>query len=348
MKKKLARICWNSNGWKSPSGPDYKSKDPNSFECKYGYGHEEWLADMTKEISGYKYAFLQPINTPLKSHQGKEYEIWLFTIKNSEKLCIGKINQIYCLTEKEAIYAVEQYRKKGWHQEMCSQLERLSISAVNFTEENALNNFNIKFKPEDIEWFSEPIHITDQYNCTRYNLLNMHSDIKGIIAEDSDDLAIDLLDIGSSALSDSEKETLVTARIGQGKFRRNVIDTWGGENCAVTLTNTREMLVASHIKAWKDCETTDERLDGANGILLCSHIDRLFDCHLVTFKLKRSEYFLEISKSLDQKELTRLGIGKGIELNTAMLKPEDEKRLKEYMDYHNHIYSVKEEQRKYR
>ncbi|QUM78453.1 HNH endonuclease [Moritella sp. 24] len=256
------------------------------------------------------------------------------------------MNHVYCLTEEEAIHAVEQYRKKGWHQEMCNQLEERSIIAVNFTEENALNNFNIKFKPEDIEWFNEPVHITDQYNCARYNLLNMHSDIKGITAEDSDDLAIDLLDIGSSDLSDSEKETLVTARVGQGKFRRNVIDIWGGESCAVTLTNTKEMLVASHIKAWKDCETTGERLDGANGILLCAHIDRLFDCHLVTFKLKRSAYCLEISKSLRQRDLKGLGIEKDVELNTTMFKLGDEKRLKEYMDYHNHIFSLKEEQRK--
>ncbi len=43
-----------------------------------------------------------------------------------------------------------------------------------------------------------------------------------------------------------------------------------------------ELLVASHIKPWKDC-TSDERLDVENGLLLCPNHDSLFDKGFINF-----------------------------------------------------------------
>ena len=59
--RRMARICWNDNGWVFPSGRLGKSKDKKSHEGKYGYGHEEWLMDTSKLINGYNYGFLEPI-----------------------------------------------------------------------------------------------------------------------------------------------------------------------------------------------------------------------------------------------------------------------------------------------
>lgn len=63
MDEKIARICWNIQSWKKPSGPLGKSKDTNSFEVNPGFGHEEWIFDFEKLIDGYKYSFLEPLNT---------------------------------------------------------------------------------------------------------------------------------------------------------------------------------------------------------------------------------------------------------------------------------------------
>jgi len=41
-------------------------------------------------------------------------------------------------------------------------------------------------------------------------------------------------------------------------------------------------LKASHIKAWKDCTSTQERLDSNNGLLLCANHDALFDQYLIS------------------------------------------------------------------
>jgi predicted restriction endonuclease len=43
-----------------------------------------------------------------------------------------------------------------------------------------------------------------------------------------------------------------------------------------------ELLRASHIKPWADCETDAERLDVFNGLLLAPHLDAAFDQGFIT------------------------------------------------------------------
>ena len=83
------------------------------------------------------------------------------------------------------------------------------------------------------------------------------------------------------SLSDTEKHGIIKARRGQGAFRRNV--ELRENSCRVTCLTDRRLLVASHIKPWRSCETAHERLDGSNGLLLAPHVDKLFDVGLITF-----------------------------------------------------------------
>jgi putative restriction endonuclease len=160
------------------------------------------------------------------------------------------------------------------------------------------------------------------------------------VSEDTpSDVAIakDLYSIMS--LEESERDTLIKARIGQGKFRRNVINIWGGEICALTLTPLKEILIASHIKAWRNCENTDERLDGANGILLCAHIDKLFDQHLITFKKVGNEYRLRFNEKLDKVLMKQLGIVEGDQLAISKLKADDLSRFEGYLVHHQSLFN---------
>ena len=58
----------------------------------------------------------------------------------------------------------------------------------------------------------------------------------------------------------TEAERLVVERVGQGLFRAGLLDFWEGR-CAITGLHVPELLRASHIKPWADCETDAERLD---------------------------------------------------------------------------------------
>jgi hypothetical protein len=80
--------------------------------------------------------------------------------------------------------------------------------------------------------------------------------------------------------SSTERDALTKARLGQGLFRHRVAEREPA--CRVTGLQRQEFLVASHIKPWRDCDNR-ERLDGANGLLLSPHVDKLFDRHWISF-----------------------------------------------------------------
>ncbi|HAS6230861.1 TPA: HNH endonuclease [Vibrio vulnificus] len=155
-------------------------------------------------------------------------------------------------------------------------------------------------------------------------------------------VAQDVNDIFGSTTEKTERESLVLSRVGQGQFRQNVINSWGnGERCALTLTSVREILIASHIVPWSKCESDEQRLDGANGILLCAHIDKLFDAHLLTFVKKGSKYILQLSPKLNAALLKGLGIQSGEELCSEELSEIDRDRFEKYLEAHNNEFNFK-------
>lgn len=81
----------------------------------------------------------------------------------------------------------------------------------------------------------------------------------------------------------TEVERLVVQRVGQDLFRAALLDYWRGR-CAISGLAVRELLRASHIKPWADCETDAERLDVHNGILLAPHFDAAFDLGFITIE----------------------------------------------------------------
>jgi hypothetical protein len=90
--------------------------------------------------------------------------------------------------------------------------------------------------------------------------------------EDVDDA--DALDIGLG-LTDTERKYLRAARLGQGGFRKALLEEFCGR-CPITGIEKPALLRASHIKPWRTC-TNAERLDPKKGMLLSVVADALFD-----------------------------------------------------------------------
>lgn len=79
----------------------------------------------------------------------------------------------------------------------------------------------------------------------------------------------------------TKRETLVLARLGQGKFRNELLALWGRQ-CAVTGCTVTQVIRASHARPW--CDSTDEqRLNPNNGLPLVANLDALFDAGLIAF-----------------------------------------------------------------
>jgi hypothetical protein len=83
-----------------------------------------------------------------------------------------------------------------------------------------------------------------------------------------------------SDIKQTQREALIQARLGQGRFRRDLFSQWRG--CAVLGCAISSVLRASHIKPWRKC-SDQERLDPANGLLLVANLDALFNDGLITF-----------------------------------------------------------------
>ena len=105
------------------------------------------------------------------------------------------------------------------------------------------------------------------------------------------------------SLDKTERRELVLARRGQGIFKRNVqgIET----HCRITGVEKSEHLIASHSKPWRDCDSSDERLDGENGLLLTPSIDHLYDRGFISFE---NNGRLLISPVADSDSLRRMGV----------------------------------------
>lgn len=104
-------------------------------------------------------------------------------------------------------------------------------------------------------------------------------------------------------IPDTEREALVMARRGQGKFKKNV--QLHESRCRVTGVDRIEHLIASHCKPWRDCGSNQERLDGENGLLLTPSIDHLFDRGFITFE---NNGRLLVSPVAHTESLRRMGV----------------------------------------
>ena len=149
----------------------------------------------------------------------------------------------------------------------------------------------------------------------------------------------DLDNIDNDEIDDSERMELKRARVGQGKFRKNTIEFWGGiEKCAVTGLQLPPLLNASHIKPWNECTSKLEKLNGNNGIMLCAHLDRLFDRFLIGFQgsSKPNIRALVCSPKLKDKFplLSQIGITTSLKLDLTYVKFAEQHILEAHLDKH--------------
>ncbi len=129
-------------------------------------------------------------------------------------------------------------------------------------------------------------------------------------------------------LSRNEKTALVKIRLGQSNYRKELIEYW--EKSCVTKLEMLELLIASHIKPFSECNE-NEKYDLFNGLLLTPNYDKLFDRFLISFD--KSGKIL-ISSLLEESDLKKLGITKADRLNSEKISPNHF----EYLKYHNDIF----------
>ena len=131
----------------------------------------------------------------------------------------------------------------------------------------------------------------------------------------------------SQQLTVTEKEAIITSRIGQGEFRKKLIEKYDG-CCIVTGVNDKRILLASHIRPWA-VSSNEQRLSADNGLLLSPLYDKLFDVGLITFS---DEGQIICSKELENRNIDLLNIDRNRKYNLKA-----NATLLDNLEYHQNV-----------
>lgn len=138
-----------------------------------------------------------------------------------------------------------------------------------------------------------------------------------------DELELDIENIiTDNSFTETDKASFIKSRVGQGEFRKGLLKYWKG--CAVTRYKTPSMLIASHIKPWRD-SNNQERLDTYNGLLLTPNLDKAFDKGLISFDSNGKILVCNIFVSPKM-----LGIEPDMNIKF-------DKAHRRYLEYHRHV-----------
>ena len=194
-----------------------------------------------------------------KSHQfaGTVHTQWLHNIGKSDKTAKNYLQAVqnsisHWLADaglvSEPLTEIRSYRKVYELTEKAKQLDQFLVrdSKGNGMYSAAINSY--------VRFLSD------------LSQVDLKSDVQQILED--------------KALTDTEKAIMTNARMGQGRFREQLVAMWNG--CAVTGYSDKRLLVASHIKPWSR-SNNQERLDKFNGLLLLANLDKAFDLGFISF-----------------------------------------------------------------
>lgn len=133
-----------------------------------------------------------------------------------------------------------------------------------------------------------------------------------------------------SNLAPTEKSVLVSARRGQGQYRKKLLRLWKG--CAISGCTSENLLRASHLKPWR-LSTNPERLDSFNGLLLTPNLDLALDRCLIAFS-DTGEIILGSDISSD--DAKALGLSRNLRLR--FVRPEHQR----YLEFHRGLFNKRE------
>lgn len=262
----------------------FRTKDKEKYQCMDGFG--------------YVYGKLKSKDISRKAWNNEQYENIILIGKFIEFISPFRLSK-----SKTKVASLDGVPPRIWHEghNMFRQWKMKSDS--NPIEDN----FNEK---DFIELLLEQVPHEKIYDIDEPAVNEYENDY--IVSEN---------DINSNIIKDTEKEQIIKIRIGQGKFKQELINKEA--KCKICTLEDESFLIASHIKPWSK-SSNQERLDVYNGFLLCPHHDALFDKGYITFD---NDGKIIISDLLDKKTRVLLNIDENIKISL-------DRKHKKYLEWH--------------
>jgi putative restriction endonuclease len=137
---------------------------------------------------------------------------------------------------------------------------------------------------------------------------------------------------------ETERIILAAARVGQHVFALHVLTNCGGRcvfcGLSPAVFGARRMLMAGHIKPWKD-STPGERLDPRNGLAACPAHDVAFDTGLLAINGRlRIHLARTLASAVQTDQLTRQYYGRPPLREALLLPPGAQTPARKYLDWH--------------
>ncbi|MCF7926841.1 MAG: HNH endonuclease [Candidatus Izimaplasma sp.] len=276
--------------------------------------------NLKKPIDKFKQAKIRIERLESKSH--KDFVngitiIWVSTDDNKGRVITGwyKNARVY---RKQQTLNNEKRRfinDRGEGEEASYYIECHVDDATLLPEKE--RTFNCNMMGQSNIWYGNP-----NYNRKVTNYINQYN---GTSLYDKEGLK-ERIEKDVQNVPNKYKETLLKARIGQSKYRNLILDKFNNK-CVLCGVGGSEFLIASHIKAWKDCEN-GEHLDEHNGLLLCPNHDKLFDNHYISFDENGK---ILISEDLSRKNRTFLNLNENMKIKIS----DDSQK---YFSYHRKLF----------
>lgn len=157
-----------------------------------------------------------------------------------------------------------------------------------------------------------------------------------IASKQPSDQAVDLVSefkyelkqINKIDVTNTEREQIIKARIGQSAFKLGLLKK--ETKCNLCSVKDERLLIASHIKPWRECDTS-ERLDLDNGLLLCPNHDWLFDKGYISFTDKGD---ILINETLNESTKTFMNLNEKMNITLN-------KNQKVYIEWHRNNIFIK-------
>lgn len=162
----LQRICWNSGGWRAPTGELFGQED--SYVGTNGFGHEEWNFATTDVIDGkvIGYSYYTPSEKSEKLES--THDIYFFAIKpNKERIIVGYYKDAKFLNPTEQKEIKEKFKNSEVLPKRIDELLTLNLPTITSKKaalDHILKGFagNMKVNPENVFLASPHRQLTSQ------------------------------------------------------------------------------------------------------------------------------------------------------------------------------------------
>ncbi len=121
MVSMIQRMCWNSRGWKVPTG----NSSDGGYPSKTGYGHEEWNFQIEDTLEGnvYGYMYYYPSEKTIEKSNG-HFKIGFWTVHPDSRirLLVGIYHDAILATNEELKALYDYYDSNGVFERRAEEL----------------------------------------------------------------------------------------------------------------------------------------------------------------------------------------------------------------------------------